>query len=99
VLLEAMAARTPVVASDLTGYRHVARPDREALMVEPGSADALRAALRRLLDEPEVRAHLVEGGAVRAEEFSMARLATAFVDRYEVALTRGRRPAEGPSGP
>jgi phosphatidylinositol alpha-mannosyltransferase len=99
VLLEAMAARTPVVASDLTGYRHVARPDREALLVEPGSADALRAGLRRLLDEPVMRGHLVEGGAARAEEFSLASLAAAFVDRYELALTRGRRPAEVRSGP
>ena len=41
VLLEAMAASTPIVASDLPGYRHVARPGIEALLVPPGDATAL----------------------------------------------------------
>ena len=41
VLLEAMAARTPVVASDLPGYRNVAIADRDALLVPPGDATAL----------------------------------------------------------
>ena len=36
VLLEAMAARTPVVASDLDGYRNVARSGADALLVPPG---------------------------------------------------------------
>ncbi len=39
VLLEAMAAGTAIVASDLSGYREVARVDREALLVEPGGPD------------------------------------------------------------
>lgn len=103
VLLEAMAAGTAVVASDLTGYRHVARPDREALLVEPGSADALRGGLQQVLDDDRLRARLVEAGRARADEFSMARLAAAFVDRYELAITRSRRvttrspAARGPS--
>jgi glycosyltransferase involved in cell wall biosynthesis len=50
VLLEAMAARTPVVASDLPGYANVARPGREGLLVPPGDADALGAALRTVLE-------------------------------------------------
>ncbi len=36
VLLEGMAAGTPVVASDLAGYRNVARPDVDALLTAPG---------------------------------------------------------------
>jgi phosphatidylinositol alpha-mannosyltransferase len=95
VLLEAMAAHTPVVASDLLGYRNVARPDREAVLVEPGSEAALRAGLRGLLDDPSLRARLVEAGRARADEFSMANLAAAFGDRYKLALARGKhgRPA------
>ena len=45
VLLEAMAAGTALVASDIDGYRTVSRADREALLVPPGDAGALRAAL------------------------------------------------------
>ncbi len=43
VLLEAMAASTAVLASDIPGYRNVARPDREALLVPPGDPEAFRA--------------------------------------------------------
>ena len=45
VLLEAMAAGVPVVASDLTGYRAVARSGVDALLVPPGDAAALAEAL------------------------------------------------------
>src|SRR5690606_24835168 len=41
VLLEAMAAGTPVIASHIPGYANVARPDRDALLVPPGDAAAL----------------------------------------------------------
>ena len=83
VLLEAMAAGTAVVASDLTGYSHVARADREAVLVAPGDPVSLRDALRRLLDDDPFRAALVERGRARAAEFSMTRLAEAFLERYE----------------
>ena len=46
VLIEAMAAGTPVVASALDGYRNVATDGVDALLVEPGDADALADALR-----------------------------------------------------
>jgi phosphatidylinositol alpha-mannosyltransferase len=79
VLLEAMAARTPIVASDLAGYRLVARPDVEALIVPPGDPAALAHAVRRLLDDPQLADRLRVAGDVRASEFSM----NALVDRYE----------------
>ena len=47
VLIEAMAAGTPVVASSLDGYRNVATDGVDALLVEPGNAPALAAALER----------------------------------------------------
>jgi phosphatidylinositol alpha-mannosyltransferase len=89
VLLEAMAAGVPAVASDIPGYRAVARPDQEALVVRPGDAPALRDALRRLLDDQETRARLSEAGARRAEELSLARLAERFLPVYERARAAG----------
>jgi phosphatidylinositol alpha-mannosyltransferase len=89
VLLEAMAASVPAIASDIPGYCSVARPDQEALIVPPGDADALRLALRRLLDDASERARLVEAGERRANEFSMARLAERFVPVYDAALAAG----------
>jgi phosphatidyl-myo-inositol alpha-mannosyltransferase len=91
VLLEAMAAGTPVVASDLTGYRHVARDGEEALLVRPGDAAALAATLRHLLDDDHARAELSARGRRRAAEFSMTSLAAAFLERYEALDPRRTR--------
>lgn len=88
VLLEAMAAGTPVVASDISGYRDVARDGREALLVPPGDAGLLARALARVLDEPHLAAELVEAGAARASSFSMERLAERYVDLYASVLAR-----------
>ena len=83
VLLEGMAASTPVVASDLPGYRNVAEPGRHALLVAPGDARALAAALGRVLDDAVLAAELVAEGEARAAELSMERLAERYVELYE----------------
>ncbi|HET9770507.1 MAG TPA: glycosyltransferase family 4 protein, partial [Acidimicrobiia bacterium] len=88
VLLEAMAAGTPVVASDISGYRDVARDDREAVLVPAGDPAALADGLRRVLDDPLLAARLVEAGTARASTFSMERLAGRYIDLYESLLAR-----------
>jgi phosphatidylinositol alpha-mannosyltransferase len=88
VLLEAMAAGTPVVASDIAGYRDVARDGREAVLVPPGDVAALTGALGRVLDDPTLAARLVDAGAARAAGFSMDRLAARYADLYESLLAR-----------
>jgi len=88
VLIEAMAASTAVVASDLPGYANVARAGRDALLVPPGDASALAGALRRVLEDRALAARLVASGEERAAEFSMARLAATYVELYERVATR-----------
>ena len=82
VLIEAMAADTPVVASALDGYRNVATDGVDAVLVPPGDVDALGAALRRVLGDPALSAALVERGARRADDFAMSSLAAAYVTIY-----------------
>ena len=83
VLLEAMAARTPIVASDLPGYRKMAVDGEAALLVPPRDAPALAAALARVLQEPSTAARLVAAGEARAEALSMDRLAERYVELYQ----------------
>ena len=83
VLLEAMAAGATLVASDIDGYRDVARHDREALLVKPGDVDALSVALRTVLDDESRRDSLVVAGRARADEFAMERVAERFIEIYE----------------
>jgi len=82
VLVEAMAAGTPVVASDIQGYRNVARAGREAVLVPPNDAAALRDAIDALLRDPGLAARLVAAGYRRADEFAMDRLAGRFLELY-----------------
>ncbi len=86
VLLEAMAAGTPIVASAIDGYQNVARAEQDALLVPPGDAGALRTALQRVLDDGELGARLVASARARAAEFSMQQLAERYLDLYDRAL-------------
>ncbi len=83
VLLEAMASGAAIVAADLTGYRLVARPDQDGLLVPPGDVDALAGALNRVLSDHALRARLVASGAERATSFSMDELADRYLELYE----------------
>jgi phosphatidylinositol alpha-mannosyltransferase len=88
VLLEAMAAGTPIVASDLQGYSNVARAGRDALLVPPGDHRALADALRGVLADPSAAAELVASGERRACQFSMENLAERYVELYERSMGR-----------
>jgi len=90
VLLEGMAAGTPVVASAIEGYANVARADIDALLVPPGDARVLRRALQSGLDSRGLRERLIASGHTRADEFSMARLAGRYLELYERVLVPAR---------
>ena len=66
VLLEAFAARAPVVATDVGGVGAVA--GGAALLVGPGDAPAAARAVRRIVADPDLRARLVASGLDRARE-------------------------------
>jgi glycosyltransferase involved in cell wall biosynthesis len=67
VLTEAYAAATPVVASDIPGYREVATPDA-GILVQPGDAEALAESMISLLGDERRRAALGERARELAEE-------------------------------
>ncbi|MGH9166032.1 MAG: glycosyltransferase family 4 protein [Acidimicrobiales bacterium] len=86
VLLEAMASSTPVVASDLPGYRNVVRHDREALLVAPGDSRSLASALSLVLGDAALADRLAAAGDVRAAELSSDRLAERYLELYDRVL-------------
>jgi phosphatidyl-myo-inositol alpha-mannosyltransferase len=94
VLLEAMAAGAPVVASDIHGYKGVVRRGREALLVPPRDPKELADAIDRLLTDRDLAAEMSANGLRRAEEFSWPRV-TAKVDDYYGFVIR-RLAAAGP---
>jgi phosphatidylinositol alpha-mannosyltransferase len=86
VLIEAMAAGTPVVASALDGYRNVATDGVDAILVPPGDVGALASALQRVLGDDALCRQLVESGNARADCFAMSTLAASYVTVYERLL-------------
>jgi phosphatidylinositol alpha-mannosyltransferase len=93
VLAEAMAAGRPIVASDIDGYRDVARDGLEALLVSPGDAAALVAAVQEVLNDRRLAQSLGEAGSRRAHEFDWDVVSQRVLEVYEEVLeTRGQRP-------
>jgi GT2 family glycosyltransferase/glycosyltransferase involved in cell wall biosynthesis len=58
VIREAFAAGLPVLASNLGGMAEMVRHEENGLLFAPGSSTALASQIRRLLDEPDLMAHL-----------------------------------------
>ena len=90
VLTEALAAGTPVIASDIPGYRDVVRDGIEGLLTPPGDALALAEALRSLALDPAARARMAAAARLRAERFAWPHVAAEVLDCYEQAQAVGR---------
>jgi phosphatidylinositol alpha-mannosyltransferase len=89
VLTEAFAAATPVVASDIPGYRDVVREGTDGLLIPPGDALALAESLRRLaLDEP-LRRSMATAARERADRFAWPQVAAEVLDSYHEACAIG----------
>ena len=86
VLVEAMAAGLPVVASDIPGYREVVRNGVEGLLVPPSDPVALAAALREVLDNAEVAGRLADAGRERARTYAWENVAAQLETLYERAV-------------
>ena len=87
VLLEAMAAGTPIVCSDIHGYKGVVRRDQQALLVPPRDVKALTEALARVLGDADLRARMGAAGRARAPQFSWENI-TAKVEDYYLFVAR-----------
>jgi phosphatidyl-myo-inositol alpha-mannosyltransferase len=84
VLLEAMAAGTPVVCSDLAAFRAVAGDG--AVYAEPGNAAALSGALRKVLTDPGLAGALRKAGDETAHRYDWDRLVGGVELAYEMAV-------------
>lgn len=82
-VLEAMAAGTPLIASDLPVVRDLTEAGVEALLVRPGSAKAIKDGLLRLQNEPDLAARLSRSGRARVErDFTWERATKALLASY-----------------
>jgi glycosyltransferase-like protein len=85
VVLEALAAGLPVVASDIPVFAEYLRDGENALLVAPGDAAALAGALHRLAGDPALRKTLAAGGQPLLERFTWAASALTHRNVYSAA--------------
>ena len=70
IVLEALQARVPVVATNVGGTSELIQHEYNGLLIPAGDQRALRAALQRLLEDAGLRARLAENGSKSLEKFS-----------------------------
>jgi phosphatidyl-myo-inositol alpha-mannosyltransferase len=86
VLLEAMAAGLPVVASDIPGYRTVLTDGRQGRLVPPQDAFTLADALATLLANPALRRAMADEGRRTAAAYAWPTIGGRILDVYHAVL-------------
>lgn len=82
VLLEAMAAGLPIVASDIAGYREVLTSGHEGLLVPDRNVAALADAVCRVLQDQKLACELGTNGLQTAAQYAWPRIAEQILDLY-----------------
>ncbi len=91
VLLEALSAGVPTIASDIPGYRTVIRDGIDGLLVPPTDHEALAQAICHLVDSPAERLRLRNLAHLRAEVYSWEHIGVR-VETYYQELVAGHQP-------
>ncbi|MFA7268815.1 MAG: glycosyltransferase family 4 protein [Sterolibacterium sp.] len=87
-LIEAAAGGRPIVTCDVPGCREVVRDEENGLLVPPHDVAGLAAALRRLIEQPALRARMGRRGrAIAAAEFSVQQVNSETLALYQTLLS------------
>jgi phosphatidyl-myo-inositol alpha-mannosyltransferase len=86
ILLEAMAAGLPIVASDIPGFRTVMKDGRQGRLVAPKNAFALADAIGTVLSNPKLAAAMAEEGRRTVGEYDWPVLGRRIESIYRQAL-------------
>ena len=87
-VIEAMAAGTPLIASDIPVVSTLAGNGNEALLVRPGSAKAIKDGLLRLREDPTLGQRLSQKARARVEkQFTWSHATTRLLDSYRGLLS------------
>ena len=85
-LLEAMACGTPLVVSDITGFRELVNGGEEATLVPMNDASAWASTVVDLIEDPERRALMATAGRAKSAAFSWPTVAARVAEVYRRVL-------------
>jgi glycosyltransferase involved in cell wall biosynthesis len=83
IVLEAMAARCPIVASAVDGTAEVLRHEHSALLVEPNQPKALAGAISQLMDSPTLRRNLSASALQEVSAYGSDEAAKRLLSLYD----------------
>jgi len=90
VLLEAMAAGKPIVASNIKGYATVVDSEIDGILTTPRQPDELAWAISRLLKDEKLRQQFIQAGLVKARNYAWPEVARKVMNYYcELLNERG----------
>jgi glycosyltransferase involved in cell wall biosynthesis len=88
---EGMSRGRPVIGTRLGGHADMLT-ESTGILVPQGDADALTAAMRELIDDPERRDRLGRAAAERAKSFTAANVLPRFEEAYRSVIAAGSSP-------
>ena len=94
VALEAWRGGSPLILTANSGARDLVTNGVDALLVDPTDTTALGRAIRRVIDDPALRAVLADNGRRKVEAFTWERVAQDYLSLYDSVLEPG-----GSAGP
>jgi 1,4-alpha-glucan branching enzyme len=87
VALEAMAAKTPVIAADVGGLSDIVRHEYNGLTTLPNDVQSLSTQIRRLLRDREFGRKLAHVAEQNLSRFDWRNIAEKTIENYERLLT------------
>jgi phosphatidylinositol alpha-mannosyltransferase len=82
VLLESMATETPVIASDIPGYRCVVKDGYNGVLVAPGDSKDIARKIVELFKDKSLHKTLIKGGLYTVKKYSWSHIAEDIIDFY-----------------
>jgi glycosyltransferase involved in cell wall biosynthesis len=87
VLIEASSCGRPIVTTDMPGCREIVQDGENGILVPPRDGKAVARAVRRLIQDPELRREMGERGRARVcKEFSIEHVVSSTLEAYENLL-------------
>lgn len=85
--LEAMSSGKPVIISDIPGVREVIKNGREGLLTPPMDIKGMAGKIKKLLDDPELRARMGKAGRKKViEQFEISKVVNQLENIYKKIL-------------
>lgn len=86
VLLEAMAAGVPIIATDQGGQTDIIKDSRSGILIPPGKAEKLAEAVLSLAKDPKKRENISTFNKSYVKEYDISRIAERYLDIFNEAI-------------